>query len=183
MGADGQPSWRDTGSAVGKDELAISLSKLARSLRQQDKTLVAVVEAVVELMPGVREGSISVVMSPRQVGSQAVSGELRRRVDAVQAATGQGPCPDAVYEEQTVRIPDMRTETRWPTLAQWTIEVGGGSMLSLQLYVSRGQTLVPRPTAAQGSATHHVEKLKQPSVSGLSGPKPPSRGCTMTTWN
>ena len=74
-------------------------------------------------------------MSPRQVGSQAVSGELRRRVDAVQAATGQGPCPDAVYEEQTVRIPDMRTETRWPTLAQRALEAGAGSMLSRQLYV------------------------------------------------
>jgi hypothetical protein len=32
---------------------------------------------------------------------------------------------------------------------------------------------VPRPPAAQGSATHHVEKLEQPSVSGLSDPKTP----------
>ena len=108
MGADGQPSWRDTGSAVGKDELAISLSKLARSLQQQDapdKTLVALVEAVVELIPGVPEGSISVVRDPRQVASQAASGELPRRVDAVLAETGEGPCLDALYEEQTVRIP------------------------------------------------------------------------------
>ena len=101
--------WRDTGSAVGKDELAISLSELARSLQQQDapdRTLVTVVEAAVEVIPGVQEGSISVVMDPRQVGSQAASDELPRRVDAGQAETGEGPCLDAVYEEQTVRIPD-----------------------------------------------------------------------------
>jgi hypothetical protein len=80
----------------------------------------------------------------------------------VQAETGEGPCLDAVYEEQTVRIPDMRTETRWPTLGQRALEAGAGSMLSLQLYVPRGQPRcrdrrLPRgalPTTSRGSSSH-----------------------------
>ena len=42
---------------------------------------------------------------------------------------------DAVYEHGTVRITDMRTETRWPRFAPRAFEAGAGSMLSFQLYV------------------------------------------------
>ena len=112
-------------------------------------------------------------MDPRRVASQAASGELPRRVDAVLAETGEGPCLDAVYEEQTVRIPDMRTETRWPTLAQRALAAGGGQHALAPAVRPRGQPRCPRPPAGQGSATHHVEKLERPSVSGLSDPKTP----------
>ena len=107
-------------------------------------------------MPGVRDGSISVVMDPRQVASQAASGELPRRVDAVLAETGEGPCLDALYEEQTVPILDMRTETRWPTSAQRASRPGRATC-SRSSCTSQGTTPMPRPPAAQGSATHHVE--------------------------
>jgi len=48
------------------------------------------------------------------VTSQSPSGDLPRRVDAVQAELGEGPCPDAVFDQQTVRVPDMAHEQRWP---------------------------------------------------------------------
>ena len=40
-----------------------------------------------------------------------------------------------MYEQQTVRVPDMASEQRWPQFAQRAHEAGARSMLSFQLYV------------------------------------------------
>lgn len=82
-----------------------------------------------------QEGSISLVTGRTQVTSQHPSGELPLLVDAIQTETGQGPCLDAVYEQQTVRVPDMAHEQRWPKFAQRAFEAGAGSVLSFQLHV------------------------------------------------
>jgi len=134
----GQPAAVDRDTAVRVDELAHQLGDLARSLQSRDDTdavLDAVVAAAVALIPGVDEGSISVVTARTQVTSQSPSAELPRLVDALQAETGEGPCLDAVYEQQTVRVPDMAHEKRWPRFAERAAEAGAGSMLSFQLYV------------------------------------------------
>ena len=78
----GQPSDQDTGSAVGRDELATQLSELARVLQQEEHseaTLERVVQAAVTLIPGAEEGSISVVTGRSHVESQAPSSDLPRR--------------------------------------------------------------------------------------------------------
>ena len=134
----GQPSAQDTGRSDGRDGLAVLFSDFARDVQQQtdpDATLTAIVQAAVELIPGCDEGSISVVLGRRKVTSQAPSGELPRLVDAIQEAVQQGPCLDAVYEQETVRVPDMASETRWPKFAERAHEAGAAGMLSIQLYV------------------------------------------------
>jgi transcriptional regulator with GAF, ATPase, and Fis domain len=132
-----EPSAEDQATAAVRD-LAEQFSELARSLESEDDTglmLDEVVSAAVRLIPGVQEGSISVVTGRREVTSQHPSGELPEHVDAIQTETGQGPCLDAVYEHQTVRVPDMRNEKRWPQFAQRAYEAGAASMLSFQLFV------------------------------------------------
>jgi len=134
----GEPSAEDQGTAVGQDELGRQLSELARHLQAEDDVdaiLDEVVRAAVQLVPGTDEGSISVVTGRRQVTSQSPSGDLPAQVDALQGEVGQGPCMDAVYEQQTVRVPDMAHERRWPDFARRAFELGAGSMLSFQLYV------------------------------------------------
>ena len=133
----GRPSSADTGTARS-DELAESLGALARDLEEQDdpgEMLKQIVLAAVSLVPGAEEGSISVVAARRQVGSQAPTSELPVQVDALQEETGQGPCLDAVFEQQTVRVDDLAHEDRWPRFAHRASETGAASMLSLQLYV------------------------------------------------
>ncbi|HEX3825491.1 MAG TPA: GAF and ANTAR domain-containing protein [Mycobacteriales bacterium] len=137
-GGRGKPSASDTGTAAGLDALATRLSEVARALQDESTpadTLAAVVQASIDLVPGADEGSISVVMGRRDVTSAAASSSLPERVDALQAETGQGPCLDAVYEQQTVRVPEMSIETRWPHFAQRAFEAGALGMLSFQLYV------------------------------------------------
>ncbi len=103
-------------------------------------TLEGIVEAAVDLIPGVDEGSISLVLGRRKVFSEAASGRLPRAVDALQEETGQGPCLDAAYENETVRVPDMAQEQRWPLFAERAAAAGAKGMLSFQLFVS-GQDL------------------------------------------
>ncbi len=134
----GEPSAQDTGGSDGRDGLAVLFSDFARDVQEQTDphaTLTAIVRAAVELIPGCDEGSISVVRCRRTVTSEAASGELPRVVDALQETVQQGPCLDAVYEQETVRVPDMASETRWPKFATRAHEAGAGGMLSIQLYV------------------------------------------------
>lgn len=164
--AQGEPSAQDTGTTLGDDQLATSLGELARALERVDdpaETLVAIVQSAVDLIPGVEEGSISVVLGRKQVSSAAASGDLPRQVDAVQMEIGEGPCLDAVYEQQTVRVTDMRTETRWPRFAQRALGAGAGSMLSFQLYVDGDNlgalNLYARKPGAFDDESEHVGLL------------------------
>jgi hypothetical protein len=133
----GRPSVHDTGSSRGDDELAGVFAAFARSAQQQADphlTLVEIVRAAVDLVPGCDEGSISVVLGRRKVTSEAASSELPRVVDALQEKFG-GPCLDSAYDQQTVRVSDMATETRWPEFTAAAVEAGAAGMLSFQLYV------------------------------------------------
>jgi len=136
----GQPSVENQGTTIGQDELAQQLSEVSRSLQSQhdiDLMLDELVRAAVALIPGTDKGSISVVTGRSAVTSQSPSGDLPRRVDAVQAELGEGPCLDAVFDQQTIQVPDMAHEQRWPRFAAAAAEAGAASMLSFQLYVEK----------------------------------------------
>ena len=118
--------------------LAEQLSSFDRRLEAEDDPelmLDEVVRAAVALIPGVEEGSISVVVGRREVTSRHPSGELPEKVDAVQMELGEGPCLDAAYEHHTVLVADMAAEDRWPLFSPRALELGAASMLSFQLYV------------------------------------------------
>lgn len=147
--ADAPPSRARGGSSAqigGTDdvsELAERLGDLARTLEAEDDTgamLDEIVTSAVQLIPGAQEASISVVVARRQVTSRHRTSELPERVDAIQTEVGEGPCLDAAYDHQTVRVPDLRHEQRWPDFARRAFDAGAGSMLSFQLYV-QGDTL------------------------------------------
>jgi transcriptional regulator with GAF, ATPase, and Fis domain len=55
----------------------------------------------------------------------------------LQEELGEGPCLDAAFDQQTVRVPDMAHEERWPRFAAVAAEAGAASMLSFQLYVEK----------------------------------------------
>lgn len=136
-GGRGQPSTSHAGGASSKS-LAEELGVIARRLQNVGDTasmLSEIVAAAVAVVPGADEGSISVVTARRQVGSEAPTSDLAVDVDALQEETGQGPCLDAAYVHQTVRVDDMSHEGRWPLFAQRATAVGAVSMLSIQLYV------------------------------------------------
>ncbi|MET4592227.1 GAF and ANTAR domain-containing protein [Arthrobacter sp. 754] len=118
--------------------LASKLGDLARELQQQqdpDTLLTDIVHAALDLIPHVADASVSLVTGRRTVESRAASGELPRRIDALQSEIGQGPCVDAAYDERIVRVPDLSRESRWPEFAKAAYAAGARSMLSFQLFV------------------------------------------------
>ena len=136
-GGKGQPSTANTGTA-DLNQLAEDFGELARSLEEHDDPdimLAEIIAAAVAIVPGVDEGSVSVVTGRRNIGSHAPTGDLPAQVDALQEETQQGPCLDSAYEQLTVRVDNMASETRWPEFARRASQAGAASMLSLQLYV------------------------------------------------
>ena len=134
----GRPSDGALGTFDGQDGLAAALAGFARAVQQKqdpDSTLAEIVRAAVELIPGCDDGSISVVIGRRTVSSRAASSDLAGVVDQIQESTGQGPCLDAAYVHETVRVTDMATDTRWPVFAPLALAAGAAGMLSCQLYV------------------------------------------------
>ncbi|MVA77762.1 ANTAR domain-containing protein [Auraticoccus sp. F435] len=122
----------------GRDLLADQMSTLARSLQgEQDPDQLAadLVAAALELIPGAEEGSISRIYGRRKVRSLAPSSDLARHIDTLQEELGEGPCLDAAFQQETVRVPDLAAEDRWPRFAARANAAGAASMLTLQLYV------------------------------------------------
>ncbi|MDQ2583903.1 histidine kinase [Saccharothrix yanglingensis] len=129
--------------AVGSEEsgeLASRLGDLARYLQDQkgvEDTLQGIVDAAVDTVPGARYAGLSVVRGRGSMSTVAASDDdLVGKVDQAQIDFGQGPCLDALYDRNTVSLPDMAQERRWPEFATRAAELGVGSMLSFQLYIT-----------------------------------------------
>jgi GAF domain-containing protein len=133
----GQPSAQDTGTTVDLDDLARRLAAAARGLQEQsdpEQVLDHIVGLAVAMVPGADEATITMVRARRHVYSAAATGDLARWFDVLQDETGEGPCLDAMWQQQTVRVDDLAGDPRWPVLGPRAGERGIGSMLCLQLF-------------------------------------------------
>jgi GAF domain-containing protein len=134
----GQPSAQDTGTTAALDDLARRLAEAARGLQQQldpQHVLSRVVSLAVAMVPGADEATITMVRARRHVYSAAATGDLARWFDVLQDETSEGPCLDAMWNQQTVRVDDLTADPRWPVLGPRAGVRGVGSMLCLQLFV------------------------------------------------
>src|SRR3712207_1253180 len=95
-----------------------------------------IVSTAVAMVPGAEEASISLTQGRRRVVSAVATGELPRRFDDSQEETRQGPCMDAMYEHETIRVDDLPSERRWPELARRIPELGVASTMCFQLFVA-----------------------------------------------
>ena len=139
----GRPSAHDTGTSSGADDLAQRLTVLARDLQRfssSQEVLDHIVATVVEMVPGAEDATITVAQQRKTARSAAASSDRARRFDVLQSETSQGPCLDALFEQETVRVDDLATEERWPDLAGRVEELGARSMVCFQLFVT-GNTL------------------------------------------
>lgn len=121
-----------------QDDIAHRLGDLARSLQREnseDAVLERLVRTAVILVPGADEASITLVTGRRGVQSRAPTGDLARTIDELQERTGEGPCMSAVYHEEIVIVPELRTEHRWPRFSAGAADAGAGSMLCFRLFV------------------------------------------------
>ena len=125
------------------ESLGDVMSRAARRLQQEhgdvEGTLQVITTLAVGTVPGADECSISYVIGRRNVAPRAATDVVAGRLDKLQEEVGEGPCLDAVWEQEVVRVPDVRNEERWPAFCAAAAEVGVGSMICLQLFVTGDQ--------------------------------------------
>ncbi len=99
-------------------------------------------EAAVKLLEGVGHAGVTLVRrhssrrEPEFLESTAETSTVASTFDELQHRYGQGPCFDAIWAHQTVRIDDAKSETRWPQLMRAVREQTPiRSTLSIQLYI------------------------------------------------
>jgi len=124
---------------VTTPDIGAAMAELARTLQREHSsepgTLQAVTTAAVRAVPGAAQAVISLVIRRKMVQAHAATDPSAGRLDELQTELDDGPSLRAVWEQQTVHIPDMATESRWPRFAAAAIQAGVGAMLCFQLFV------------------------------------------------
>ena len=137
-GDDDRVSGKDSGENLGD-----VMSRAARTLQEEhgdvEATLQTITELAIGTVPNAEDCSISYVIARKKVEPRASSSELPGKVDALQGEIEQGPCLDAVWEQEVVRVDDVRADDRWPQFAAKASDLGVGSMMCFQLFVEGDQ--------------------------------------------
>jgi GAF domain-containing protein len=123
-----------------RPDFSTLVASVARQLSAEDGvplTLQRAVDLAAQHLDGQVYASVSLVRARRHVDTPASSDERATRADHLQYELAQGPCLDAIWEQDTFAIDDMTTEDRYP---QWSRRVhedtGIRSSLSLQLFTT-----------------------------------------------
>jgi GAF domain-containing protein len=114
------------------------LASIARDLLNEpdvEHTVQRVVDLAAEHLGGVIYASVSLVRQRRRVETPASSDDRALQADQLQYEVGEGPCLDAIWEQETFQIDDMITEERYPIYSRRVAErTGIRSSLSFQLF-------------------------------------------------
>ncbi len=102
---------------VGERDFDERRAAIARELVHEpdmSHTLQRIVELAAANLDGEVYASVSLVRRRREVDTAAASDERATRADQLQYETSQGPCLDALWQQDTFQIEDMTTERRYP---------------------------------------------------------------------
>lgn len=85
-----------------------------------------------------QESGISLVHKKAQTAdTPAATSDTVRHIDDLQYQHGQGPCLDAIFEQEVVSSPDIGNDDRWPSWGQQVVEeTGVHSMMCFRLFTS-----------------------------------------------
>jgi GAF domain-containing protein len=137
---EGTPPDTSADAADLTRQLGAVMSRVSRQLQEEhgdvEATLQAITANAVRVVPHAEECSISYVLGRSKVEPRASTSDVPREVDALQGRLGQGPCLDAVWECETVRVDDVGADERWPEFAKQASRLGVGSMMCFQLFVT-----------------------------------------------
>ena len=154
------------GSTPADEPLADRLAELARTLHQEsdvEDTLAAIVATAVTTVVGAEHASITAVRRRHHVHTIAATGPLPRAVDQAQYDAQQGPCLSSLFDQQTVSLPRLADEDRWPAFVTAATRLGVGSMLAVQLFVAGEDlavlNLLSTRADAFGQDDEHVAEL------------------------
>ena len=119
------------------DDLTEQLAAAARDLSAEGvgDTLDKAVGLAVELIDGCDAACVSLVHRGSSIDTPAYTTDKVLRGDHLQYELQEGPCMDAVWDQEIVLSTDLAGDDRWPTWGPRVVEeLGVGSMLCIQLF-------------------------------------------------
>jgi GAF domain-containing protein len=69
----------------------------------------------------------------REIETAAATDEVIRQADKLQTQLGEGPCLQAMWDDETFVVHDTATDPRWPVFGPKAAELGLHSVLSVRL--------------------------------------------------
>lgn len=149
VGPQVQPADSETNgtTAAGGDslaELATQFQELARTMVStepgQQLSTKRLLQFAAVSVPGGEHAAITLVGKHSRPNTVAASDEVPRHVDALQYETGEGPCLDALLQNDIAHAADLATDPQWPAFGpRAASETGVRSMLSFRLFLTADQ--------------------------------------------
>jgi GAF domain-containing protein len=106
----------------------------------EEPTLQAVAERAVGVVPGCDYASVSLRRRRGRVETSASTSELATACDELQYDLREGPCLEAVWDEDFYLVDDAADDSRWPRWGRRVARLGVGSVLAVRLS-AEGETL------------------------------------------
>ena len=122
-------------------DLSERMAAAARELQAQfdpQATMESAVSLAVQNVEGCDAAGVSIVHAKQRVDTPAATDDMAVTADLLQYETGEGPCLDAIWEQETVSVPDLASDSRWPTWGpRVTRETGARSSFSVRLFTHK----------------------------------------------
>jgi hypothetical protein len=103
-------------------EAFTALAELVYAGTGSAEILTAICETAVNVIPGADHACISTLVDNEQLRTQAASDDVARQMDRLESEAHEGPCVDAIVEDSVQHDTDIRSDTKWPRLAELTLE-------------------------------------------------------------
>jgi GAF domain-containing protein len=114
------------------------MSAAARELQDQydpAATVKTAVDLLVRNVQGCDSASISLVYGKKRVETPAASDDLAAVGDRLQAELNEGPALSTLWDQETVYVPDLPAQNRWPNWGpRLTEATGARSVLTFRLF-------------------------------------------------
>ena len=113
------------------------LAAAARDMQDEDGSRQAMDRAVsiaTQILPGCDAAGVCVVYRGERVDTHATSHDALRQVDALQHRLKEGPCLDALRQQDTVQSDDLSIDERWPKWGSEVASLGFSSIVSYRLF-------------------------------------------------
>jgi hypothetical protein len=116
---DAEPEYHET-----ELEVAAQLQEFSRQFLNGDAPLdpVAIVRQAAEAIPSATAAGLTLIRGTDQPKTLAATNDLAERVDAIQYDTGEGPCLEAIEDNDITTSNDLARDRRWPEFCARAVE-------------------------------------------------------------
>lgn len=121
--------------------LVLEATELAHVLQRQqaadiDSVLGELTNTAVRSVPGAQYAGVAIATRDGSVRTASATGRYPILLDEIQQRDKEGPCLSAAWDQQLIRIDDMRRERRWPRYCRDAADLTPiRSAMTFQLFV------------------------------------------------